>query len=113
MNLCCLLSACSELCLLSGSGVITKEWKAGSWIIIYNGYIIFMWFLFTHTCTCINYIYVYIHINDTMSTYVLFLGYLKSMGEDLVIDYKKEFDAWKKEKYLNLDGAIQILHYLL
>lgn len=48
-----------------------------------------------------------------MSTYVLFLGYLKSMGEDLVIDYKKEFDAWKKEKYLNLDGAIQILHYLL
>lgn len=57
--------------------------------------------------------YIYIHINDTMSTYVLFLGYLKSMGEDLVIDYKKEFDAWKKEKYLNLDGAIQILHYLL
>lgn len=45
--------------------------------------------------------------------HMLFLGYLKSMGEDLVIDYKKEFDAWKKEKYLNLDGAIQILHYLL
>lgn len=75
-------------------------------------YYIYVVFIYTHMYIYILHICKYAYIL-MICLHMLFLGYLKSMREDLVIDYKKEFDAWKKEKYLNLDGAIQILHYLL